>query len=39
LNHLLMAGEGPSTPEDYSVEGHVDEAVVVAICEWIKKSL
>ena len=37
LNHLFMAGEGPSTPEEYAVEGHVDEAVVTAICQWIKK--
>lgn len=36
LNHLFMAGEGPSTPEDYAVEGHVDEAVNLDICEWIK---
>ncbi len=38
LNHLLMAGEEPPTPEDYAQEGHVDEAVIVDICEWIKKE-
>lgn len=37
LNHLFMAGEGPSTPEDYAMEGNVDEAVIVDICEWIVK--
>jgi alpha-beta hydrolase superfamily lysophospholipase len=37
LNHLFMAGEGPSTPEDYALEGHVNEAVIIDICEWIKK--
>jgi hypothetical protein len=39
LNHLFMAGEGRSTPEDYAVEGHVDETAVIAICEWIKNSI
>ncbi|KAE9371081.1 alpha/beta-hydrolase [Stipitochalara longipes BDJ] len=38
LNHLFLAGEGPSTPEDYAVEEHVEEAAVMDICEWIKKS-
>jgi uncharacterized protein len=39
LNHLFVAGEGPSTPEDYTAEGHVEDAVVMDVCEWIKKNL
>jgi len=35
LNHLLMAGTGPSTPAEYRVEGHVDEAVVRDIAAWV----
>ena len=35
LNHLLMAGTGTSTPAEYRVEGHVDEAVVADIATWV----
>ena len=35
LNHLFMAGTGPSTPAEYRVEGHVDEAVVRDIAAWV----
>jgi dienelactone hydrolase len=35
LNHLLMAGTGKSTPAEYRVEGHVDEAVVRDIAAWV----
>lgn len=38
LNHLFMAGQGPSTPDDYALEGHVEEAVVMDVCEWIKNN-
>lgn len=31
LNHLMIAGEGPSGPEEYKLAGHVDEAVIVDI--------
>jgi pimeloyl-ACP methyl ester carboxylesterase len=37
LNHLFLSGEGPSTPDDYALEEHVDEKVVVDICTWIKE--
>ena len=35
LNHLLIAGTGPSTPAEYRIEGHVDEAVVRDIAAWV----
>jgi uncharacterized protein len=38
LNHLFMAGQGPSTPDDYALEGHVEEVVVMDVCEWIKNN-
>jgi dienelactone hydrolase len=37
LFHLFMAGEGPSTPQEYLVEGHVSEEVIQDIAGWIKK--
>jgi dienelactone hydrolase len=37
LNHLFIAGEGMSTPEEYLRPGHVEEAVVKDIAEWISK--
>ena len=36
LNHLFIAGEGISTPQEYTVEGHVDKEVVDTIIQWIK---
>jgi dienelactone hydrolase len=35
LNHLFIAGSGPSVPAEYTVPGHVDEAVVRDIAAWI----
>jgi dienelactone hydrolase len=35
LNHLFMAGSGPSTPADYQRPGHVAEPLVEDIAEWI----
>ncbi len=35
LNHLFIPGTGPSTPEEYAVEGHVDDEVIEAIAGWI----
>jgi len=35
LNHLFMAGEGPSTPQEYGVPGHVAPEVVDDIATWI----
>ncbi len=36
LNHLFMAGEGKSTPNEYAIAGHVDEAVIQLIAKWIQ---
>lgn len=36
LNHLFIAGEGKSAPDEYEEPGHVAEAVVTDIAEWIK---
>ncbi len=36
LNHLFIAGEGPSTPADYYQPGHVAREVLVDIAEWVK---
>ena len=37
LNHLFIAGSGPSTPAEYNQPGHVDESVVRDIAEWIRR--
>lgn len=36
LNHLFIAGEGRSTPEEYTKAGHVSEQVIEKLAEWIK---
>ena len=38
LNHLFIAGEGKSTPDEYEEPGHVSETVVADIAGWIKKN-
>lgn len=35
LNHLFIAGEGKSNPQEYLIEGHVDEDVINFIVQWI----
>lgn len=35
LNHLMIAGEGPSSPAEYQRAGHADERVIEAIAGWI----
>jgi fermentation-respiration switch protein FrsA (DUF1100 family) len=35
LNHLFISGEGAITPAEYEVAGHVAEAVILDIAEWI----
>jgi hypothetical protein len=35
LNHLFIAGEGPSTPAEYEKPGHVAEQVIADIASWI----
>jgi hypothetical protein len=37
LNHLFLSGEGQSTPQEYLVEGHVEEEVIDTILKWIGK--
>lgn len=37
LNHLFIAGGGKSLPAAYETPGHVDEAVVRDIADWIKR--
>lgn len=36
LNHLLMKGEGKSTPSEYEKQGNVDEKIITDITNWIK---
>lgn len=35
LNHLFVAGTGPSLPAEYMVPGHVAEDVVRDIADWV----
>jgi uncharacterized protein len=35
LNHLFIAGQGKSTPDEYEEPGHVADGVVTDIAEWI----
>jgi fermentation-respiration switch protein FrsA (DUF1100 family) len=37
LNHLFIAGAGPSLPPEYPVPGHVAEDVVRDIAAWIAR--
>lgn len=36
LDHFFMAGNGPSRPEDYAVERHVDDGVIDDIAAWTR---
>lgn len=38
LNHLFMAGTGPSLPQEYEKPGHVDEQVIAEISQWISSG-
>ncbi len=38
LNHLFIAGEGPSSPDEYQTVGHVDENVILTIVNWIDET-
>jgi dienelactone hydrolase len=38
LNHLFVAGDGPSLPGEYDQPGHVAESVVADVAVWIKKQ-
>ncbi|AKT43056.1 uncharacterized protein CMC5_072830 [Chondromyces crocatus] len=35
LNHLMIAGTGPSSPAEYEPGGHVDAALVADLASWI----
>lgn len=37
-DHLLHAGEGMSTPEDYGKPEHVDESAIVFVADWVKQQ-
>ena len=37
LFHLFIAGEGPATPQEYFVEGHVSDEVIQDSARWIRK--
>lgn len=37
LNHLMLPGEGPPSPEEYLRAAHVDQAVVDAIVAWLER--
>jgi fermentation-respiration switch protein FrsA (DUF1100 family) len=36
LNHLLLAGTGPSRPAEYMVPGHVAPELVADLAAWIR---
>jgi len=36
LNHLLMAGTGPSRPAEYAVPGHVAPELVADLAAWVR---
>jgi alpha-beta hydrolase superfamily lysophospholipase len=36
LNHLLIAGEGPSSPAEYQHSGRVDEKAIDVIAHWLR---
>jgi fermentation-respiration switch protein FrsA (DUF1100 family) len=38
LNHFFIAGEGPSSDEEYTKPGHVEPEVVEDIAAWIKRQ-
>jgi dienelactone hydrolase len=35
LNHLFIAGTGPSLPQEYEKPGHVDERAIAEIATWV----
>ncbi len=37
LNHLLVPGEGPSSPQEYLKPGHVDVRVIDEIATWVQQ--
>ncbi|NYT11875.1 MAG: alpha/beta fold hydrolase [Methanomassiliicoccales archaeon] len=39
LNHMMIEGEGPSTPQEYTLPGHLAQEVVEDIVDWIGSLL
>jgi uncharacterized protein len=37
LNHMFVAGEGPSSDEEYTKPGHVEKDVVEDIAAWVQR--
>ena len=35
MSHLFIAGEGPASPGDYAIPGHVAAVVIDTIAAWI----
>lgn len=38
LNHMLVAGNGPSSPREYREPGHVDETIIAAIANRVSSA-
>ena len=38
LNHMMMLGTGPSTPNEYTTAANVAEVVVTDIANWVKRQ-
>ncbi|MBN1965363.1 MAG: alpha/beta hydrolase, partial [Anaerolineae bacterium] len=38
LNHLFITGEGPATPAEYDMPGHISRIVISDIVNWIKEQ-
>ena len=38
LNHLFLPGEGPPSPADYRVAGHVEPKVIADIAKWVREQ-
>jgi len=36
LNHLFVAGDGPSTPAEYAKPGHTADEVIQDIADWVQ---
>lgn len=39
LNHILLAGEGKSHPQEYNLDGQVDKQLILDLASWIKNNL
>jgi dienelactone hydrolase len=37
LDHTLVAGSGPASPDDYLQPGHVDAAVIDLLADWLRR--